>query len=301
MKNEKYLDKYNHLSIYDSKLNTQPFTDFLSKELDVFFAILSKFKNTKSYIAKFETKELRDMSEFNTHTSLNDFIEYVEGTYKKILGLQLQMDIDYKDLSIESRQNFPEQSGTVYFNLFSDFFISEDKKTIIFELNRKYEFLVNDLTRYTIIELRDFIRLKSEYSKNAYRLFKQFHYLSSKEPEKTIATVYLPINKMKSLLSIPDHYGASTIGQKVLKPIMNELPEIFEGLSVEKKKGTGKDSRKIVQYNFRFKKIKMGSRWADLDEIEKNKLKDYKINDNKNDRAYNAIEEKIKKDQTNMF
>src|SRR5699024_1621608 len=82
--------------------------------------------------------------------------------------------------------------------------------------------------------LQELTRLKSSYSKTAFRLFKQF---------KHTGYVIFSLEDFKSRFDVPKSYRMTDIDKNVLKPIVKELNNSFADLSINKIKA--KKGRKI--------------------------------------------------------
>ena len=96
----------------------------------------------------------------------------------------------------------------------------------------------------TIRILFEFATLKSVYSKTVYRFLKQY---------RKTGFWKVSLEDFKSLLSIPESYQASNIDNRVLKPVMKELPSIFKGLKVHKIKSRRRGNQ-LLGYEFTFQK-----------------------------------------------
>ncbi|MGL6024148.1 MAG: replication initiation protein, partial [Cetobacterium sp.] len=71
----------------------------------------------------------------------------------------------------------------------------------------------------------EFVNLNSSYSKNMFKLLKQWESVKFKE---------FQINEFKEILGIPKGFSFGKINERVLNPIMNELPQHFNNLKLEK-------------------------------------------------------------------
>ena len=67
----------------------------------------------------------------------------------------------------------------------------------------------------------EFVSLKSSYSKNMFKLLKQWESVRQKE---------FVLEELKEYLGVPATYDTNNFNKKVLKPIMTELPEFFNNL-----------------------------------------------------------------------
>ncbi|MCJ8343565.1 MAG: replication initiation protein [Cetobacterium sp.] len=201
---------------YDNDMNTVAFGKFKEKELDLFFSICFKIRDTgtKEIILQFD--ELKKLSNYSSR-NLERFIKDLSTTYDKMLSLNITIR--------HSKLSFTK------FNLFSQYTVNGENKTITIQVHDKFEYILNKIMgTYTKFDLLEFISLKSAYSKNIFKLLKQW----DTKKEKTFE-----IEKFRELLAIPIKYQMCNIDTKVLKPIMEELPQYFPNLKLEKIK-TGK-------------------------------------------------------------
>jgi len=211
---------------YHSDINKIPLRNFNEKEINLFFSLLFKAKEKGTSKIKINFTELRKLS--NGDINSPRFIKSLE-------------NLNYKLLSLNLKQVFPN-GDIAMFNLFSDFFISLERKTLEIQVHDRFYYMLNDFLTYTQFELEQLVRLRSSYSKNIYRLLKQFQ--STK-----FFTVYL--EEFRRVLCIPESYKISHIDQKVLKPAMKELAPLFPNLKLEKIK----EGRKIKSLKFTWGEI----------------------------------------------
>lgn len=196
---------------YHNKLNEISFRNFNSVELNIFFSICSQMKERGLAEITFSFEELRILSEFS-RTSNSEFVNLLRKVYKKMLNLVYQIESDNGDIE--------------YFVLFTNFKISPSNKTVDIQVNKKFDFILNKLTsNFTVVELEEFTNLRSSYSKNMYRLLKQW---------KSIGKYQCTLEEFKHWLDIPKSYKIGHINDRVLKPINKELPTFFKGLTIEK-------------------------------------------------------------------
>ena len=132
--------------------------------------------------------------------------------------------------------------------LFQEFTVDLDTQSVTVEVSRKMEYILNKLNidtgNWTQFEFFEFATLKSVYSKTVYRFLKQY---------RKTGFWKVGLEDFKSLLSIPSSYQTSNIDNRVLKPVMNELPLIFKGLKVHKIKSRRRGNQ-LLGYEFTFQK-----------------------------------------------
>ncbi|HGS2937989.1 TPA: replication initiation protein, partial [Streptococcus pneumoniae] len=104
------------------------------------------------------------------------------------------------------------------------------------------KYILNSITdNFTKFELKEMTHLKSTYSKNMFRLLKQY---------KHTGYMKIKIEDFRERLDIPESYRMSNINQFVLTPIIKELSPIFSNLNINKVKA--KKGRKIEWLEFTF-------------------------------------------------
>ncbi|MBQ2671289.1 MAG: replication initiation protein, partial [Clostridia bacterium] len=132
--------------------------------------------------------------------------------------------------------------------LFQEFTVDLETQSVTVEVSRKMEYILNKLNidtgNWTQFEFFEFATLKSVYSKTVYRFLKQY---------RKTGFWKVSLEDFKSLLSIPSSYQASNIDNRVLKPVINELPSIFKGLKVHKIKSRRRGNQ-LLGYEFTFQK-----------------------------------------------
>ena len=202
---------------------------FSTKELDLFFSICFKLKEQG-------TNEIK--------ISFDD-IKFLIGEVKNPKRVKLHVDNLNKKLAQLNYQF--EISPNIFerFVLFTNFTSNYNDNSLTIKVNDKFGYLLNNLIgNFTKFELEQFVNLKSSYSKNMFKLLKQWE----SKKERTFK-----INEFRELLAIPPKYRMSIIDIKVLTPIMEELPKYFFNLKLEKIK-TG---RSITSLKFSWENKKL--------------------------------------------
>ncbi len=212
--------------VYKNEMNLVPLRRFTSTEIDIFFSLCNKLKEQDIKELTIPFEELRHLSNYY-HRSQKRFVKDLEHVYDKLLGL-----------------TYTERSGLSFkkFVLFTGYEVDADSKEINISINPKLKHVLNDITaNFTKFELQEMTHLKSTYSKNMFRLLKQY---------KHTGYFKIQIDDFKELLDVPDSYRMTHINQKVLTPIIKELGSIFKELNITKIKA--KKGRKIEWLEFSF-------------------------------------------------
>ena len=201
---------------YHNDMNKVNLGVFSTKELDLFFSICFKLKEQG-------TNEIK--------ISFDD-IKFLIGEAKNPKRVKLHVDNLNKKLAQLNYQF--EISPNVFerFVLFTNFTSNYNDNSLTIKVNDKFGYLLNNLIgNFTKFELEQFVNLKSSYSKNMFKLLKQWE----SRKERTFK-----IEEFRELLAIPPKYRMSIIDIKVLTPIMEELQQYFFNLKLEKIK-TGRN------------------------------------------------------------
>ena len=221
----------NEIVKYDPELNTIPLRKFTPVEMNLFFSIVSRMRDKGDETVRFSFDQLKELSVYKP-TANNRFIDDIESTYQKILGLRFGR---------RSKDGLYRE----FFVMFTEFEINghADDPYVDIKIYPKAIKLLNELeswVRYALSEFRD---LKSSYAKTMFRLLKQF---------RTTGYAYFSVADFNELLDVPKSYKSSNINQSVLKPIKEELTPLFRGLTVRKKYGKGR-GKPVIGYSFTWK------------------------------------------------
>lgn len=221
----------NEIVKYDPELNTIPLRKFTPVEMNLFFSIVSRMRDKGDETVRFSFDQLKELSAYKP-TANNRFIDDIESTYQKILGLRFGR---------RSKDGLHRE----FFVMFTEFEINghADDPYVDIKIYPKAIKLLNELeswVRYALSEFRD---LKSSYAKTMFRLLKQF---------RTTGYAYFSVADFNELLDVPKSYKSSNINQSVLKPIKEELTPLFRGLTVRKKYGKSR-GKPVIGYSFTWK------------------------------------------------
>lgn len=224
----------NEIVKYDPELNTIPLRKFTPVEMNLFFSIVSRMRDKGDETVRFSFDQLKELSAYKP-TANNRFIDDIESTYQKILGLRFGR---------RSKDGLHRE----FFVMFTEFEINghADDPYVDIKIYPKAIKLLNELeswVRYALSEFRD---LKSSYAKTMFRLLKQF---------RTTGYAYFSVADFNELLDVPKSYKSSNINQSILKPIKEELTPLFRGLTVRKKYGKGR-GKPVIGYSFTWKSEK---------------------------------------------
>lgn len=216
---------------YDNYMNALKFKNFTSIDLDFLMFLCARMKNIGTEEMTFDFSDIKQT--INHRINSNErFIEELKRMNMKMLGVTCELKIEKK---------------TSMFVLFPTFETDEETNTLTVAVNKKFSFILNELVKnFTRFELAEFLSLESKYTKNLYRLLKQF---------KTTGTFIVDnIEDFKERLDSPKSYKVKEFKRFVLDVAVKELQEkeVFKNLVCEPVKARKRGSP-VVGYTFTFK------------------------------------------------
>lgn len=194
-----------------NELNILPLKDFSAIELNLFFSLCAKLRNEDTKKVRFTLTELKELSNYKS-TSQTRFVKDLETLYDKIL------QVTYK---VGNDQHFKK------FTLFTDYEVNVYDNYLDVSVNENFIHLLNnfELGNFTIFELNELTSFKSNYTKNLYRLLKQF---------KSTGYLKISMKDFRERLSIPASYRMSDINKRILSPSLAEFEQVFFNIKVKK-------------------------------------------------------------------
>jgi plasmid replication initiation protein len=236
--------------VYKNEMNLVPLRRFTATEINLFFAMCNKLKEQDTNTLRLSFDELKKLSNYSPETrNINRFANDLDNVYKKMLNLTIR----YEDDDVIER-----------FVLFNHYRIHKREQYLEISTSSNLKHILNSITNnFTKFELKEMTRLKSTYSKNMFRLLKQYKH-----------TGYLKIHigdDFKNRLDIPKSYRMTDINKNVFKPIIIELGSIFNNLTINKIKA--KKGRKIewIEFTFDAEKRIHNKRQPQMSKIDKSR------------------------------
>ncbi|HGZ9346117.1 TPA: replication initiation protein [Staphylococcus aureus] len=235
--------------VYKNEMNLVPLRRFTATEINLFFAMCNKLKEQDTNTLRLSFDELKKLSNYSPETrNINRFANDLDNVYKKMLNLTIR----YEDDDVIER-----------FVLFNHYRIHKREQYLEISTSSNLKHILNSITNnFTKFELKEMTRLKSIYSKNMFRLLKQY---------KHTGYLKIHIDDFKNRLDIPKSYRMTDINKNVFKPIIIELGSIFNNLTINKIKA--KKGRKIewIEFTFDAEKRIHNKRQPQMSKIDKSR------------------------------
>ncbi|MEW7586975.1 RepB family plasmid replication initiator protein [Staphylococcus aureus] len=235
--------------VYKNEMNLVPLRRFTATEINLFFAMCNKLKEQDTNTLRLSFDELKKLSNYSPETrNINRLANDLDNVYKKMLNLTIR----YEDDDVIER-----------FVLFNHYRIHKREQYLEISTSSNLKHILNSITNnFTKFELKEMTRLKSTYSKNMFRLLKQY---------KHTGYLKIHIDDFKNRLDIPKSYRMTDINKNVFKPIIIELGSIFNNLTINKIKA--KKGRKIewIEFTFDAEKRIHNKRQPQMSKIDKSR------------------------------
>lgn len=235
--------------VYKNEMNLVPLRRFTATEINLFFAMCNKLKEQDTNTLRLSFDELKKLSNYSPETrNINRFANDLDNVYKKMLNLTIR----YEDDDVIER-----------FVLFNHYRIHKREQYLEISTSSNLKHILNSITNnFTKFELKEMTRLKSTYSKNMFRLLKQY---------KHTGYLKIHIDDFKNRLDIPKSYRMTDINKNVFKLIIIELGSIFNNLTINKIKA--KKGRKIewIEFTFDAEKRIHNKRQPQMSKIDKSR------------------------------
>lgn len=216
---------------YQNDMNKLKFKNFTQTDMNLFMALCSEMKENNVKEVVFPFFKIKNLVKFEDKKKGNvDFVNALK-------------QMNYKLMSVNCE--IITESKIIMFVLFPTFKIDIENETLTIAVNSEFIWLLNEMKNYTTFELIEFISLNSKYTKNLYRLLKQFR--------TTGRLIITDIKEFRELLDAPTAYTLKDFKRFVLDIAVKELQEkeAFKDLICEPQHAR-KRGAPVVGYTFTF-------------------------------------------------
>lgn len=210
---------------YNNELNKLNMGSLKEKELELFYAICVKLRDRGTDEIVLDITDFKNEFYISNKIDKKRFREYIKSVQSKFLNMQFVLETEKK---IEMG---------VFFTTFST---DLESNQMIIRINKPYAYILNDLVEYyTKFSFLEYQSLKSKYSKIIMPRLSQWNSIRKKEFLK---------DELFNILGITEAYknDLSSFNKRVLKPITDELKNVFHNLKIQ----PIKKRNKIYSYLF---------------------------------------------------
>lgn len=266
------VDKRKNILKIKNQFNMITLTNFNEREIDLFFAILTQFRDIGTQKIRFYSTELKELA------NRTDFER------NKVLVQ------DLKSMGVKMMTIVIKEENEKYihlYNLFTDWKYNKDGKYIEMGIREEFTSWLNNCVQgYMKLDIDEIMELKTTHSKNLYVLLKQF---------RSTGRLYIEVDEFKKRLYTPRSYRFSDLSYRTIKPTVDELNEkgVFHNLQCEYLQKDRMDPRKVSHLLFTFTPETIDSSEENKYDLrEKAGLIPVPVTDSKED-AIEAIAEEI--------
>jgi len=199
---------------YHNEVNLLRSGTLTEREINIFFSLLYKLQGVEGDTVIIDFKDLIKLEESNNRSSVR-LVTAILNMNKKL---------------IKFNQTVKTERGYMTFNMFRTLEIMEDTKQLRVSINEDFQFMLNDLLKnFTYYDLKELVGLKSTYSKNCYKLLRQY---------RANNFYKVKIEDFREILGVPNK-ETRYLNDFVLKPITKELKEVFDNFKIQKLTANG--------------------------------------------------------------
>ena len=213
---------------YHNYLNSLQFKDFTAADYNFFMYLCSVMKDKGTEEMSFSAAELKECAEYKRNSTIEEFNAVLDSMNEKLLSMKAHLETD---------------TELVRFVLFPTFRINKETGMLTVRVNKDFQFLLNELSKsFTRFELQEFTKLNSKYSKNLYRLLKQY---------RSTGEYFVKVDELRKLLGCPEKHTNKQLMQAIIAPAVKELQKDFPTLACEPIRARTK-GRPVTGYHFTF-------------------------------------------------
>ena len=224
------MEKKDKLVKYNNELNKLNMGSLREKELELFYAICVKLRDRGEDEIILDITDVKNEFSISNKIDKKRFREYIKSVQSKFLNMQYILETEKKI-----------EMGVFFTRFVTDI----EANTMTIQVNKPYAYILNDLVEYyTKFSFIEYQSLKSKYSKIMMPRLSQWNSVKKKEFEK---------EELFNILGVTEAYknDLSSFNKRVLKPMNNELKNIFYNLKVKPIKNNNKNTtNKIKSYLF---------------------------------------------------
>lgn len=239
---------------YDNTFNKTSLSVLTKIQSDILMSVLEKMgkeveideDGNKCYIARYEFKEIRDLID-----SKNMQAHKIKKVFDELLNTQVEFFGD----GIYTKAN-----------LFSSYSLTDRSTAEIVLSSQMTSKMVLGKSKYTILQLEEYVSLKTKYSKELYRLLRQF---------RSSGLLIIKKEDLLSALKPPKSYDEYNFIQKALNPAIEDVSRYFEDLKIVNLEKRGNGLPKVCKFTFKKHEKDKGDKRIGKNVSEEQELLEY--------------------------
>lgn len=202
-------------------------------ENNLFFALISLRKSSKSKIINFSSESMRKLINYRHNIGKQDFAEKIYKALKKLLEMRV---------SVNEKTKF-----NLITNLFDSITFYTDDLEFNIIVSDKFNNLSNKIDWWNKNTLKQYSSIHSKYSKKLYLILKQ---------SQKLGCLQLTYHEFGELAGFPKSYKTWHVYQRIIQPALRDLTPYFKNLKCIRNydKRDGKRGRFLISYTFSWDK-----------------------------------------------
>lgn len=203
----------NEIVKYQNDMNKLNFKGFTQMDMNIFMALCSQMKEKDTDELVMSFSKIKELTSYDKKHGSEEFIADLKRMNQKLMSVNCEIIT---------------KTEIIMFVLFPTFKINPDEETLKVAVNKDFKWLLNEMKSYTTFELAEFIDLKSKYSKNLYRLLKQWRTLGK--------YTFNDLSEFRELMDVPKSYTNRQLMQDCVSVAIEEISELdvsFKGFKCE--------------------------------------------------------------------
>lgn len=192
----------------------------LSKNsLNLFWALCYLMREKGMSTVTFSYAEIKKLAKFSDRHTITTAHGDISAFSREVDTLATEL----QKISVRLKNN----AETSYFVLFPTMIANDDKQTLKVRINADFMYLLNEFANYTMMSLLEVVNFKSKYTKNLFRLLKQ--YADDREETSWYRVGSSQIDEFRSMLGCPVEYRNTDFRRNCLFPAIKEINSIEGG------------------------------------------------------------------------
>ena len=199
---------------YQNDMNRLNFKGFTQTDMNMFMALCTQMKEKSTEEINMSFSKIKELVKYDIKKkNIEEFVNDLQRMNENLMKVNCKIITGSK---------------IKMFVLFPTFEIDTEKETLKVAVNKEFTWLLNEMKTYTTFELAEFIELKSKYSKNLYRLLKQWR--------TTGKYIFHDLEEFRELMDVPKSYTNRQLMQDCVNVAIEEISKSdgsFKGFQCE--------------------------------------------------------------------
>ncbi len=200
------------LVIFENDMNKLHLGTLSKTSMNIFMTLCMKVKNKADERVVMTFSEIKEKSGYGAQ-------KHVQATFVKDMNNMINQLLAVNCTITEEKTSGKKR--TYRFDLFPTFIIDEDNETLEVAVNKDFMWLFNEFHKYTSLDLEEFVNFKSKYTKNMFRLIRQWKstgkYVVGEGGQES------SFEEFRKKIGVKDSYSNKEMMRSCIAPAVNEI------------------------------------------------------------------------------